>query len=142
MTIETILILLAIGLFAGILSGMVGIGGGIVIVPALVYFLAYSQKSAQGTTLALLLLPVGILAVWQFYKEPGNLINIGAVGVLAVGFVIGGLFGSKLALSLSDDKLKRFFAIVIMLIAIKMLFFDKKKKAPQVDVTSIEAPKT
>lgn len=132
MDIQTVLILVAIGLAAGFLSGMVGIGGGIIIVPALVYLLGYTQKGAQGTSLAVLLLPIGILAVWQYYKysAPGQtqgLINIKAVGLIALAFLGGSFLGSKAALSLSDDKLKKFFAIFIMLIAIKMLFFDKKK---------------
>ncbi|MEO6220410.1 MAG: TSUP family transporter, partial [Ginsengibacter sp.] len=68
MSVYVILILLIIGLAAGILGGLVGVGGGIIIVPALIYFLSFSQKEAQGTSLGILLLPIGILGVWQYYK--------------------------------------------------------------------------
>ena len=140
MTTETILILLAIGLFAGMLSGMVGIGGGIVIVPALVYFLTMGQKAAQGTALGLLMFPVGILAVYQYYKQ-GH-VDFKYVGIIAVGFIVGGFLGGRVALSISEEKLKRFFAIVIMLVAIKMLFFDKKKKQlPATADTTLTAKK-
>lgn len=125
MSIQTILILILIGVAAGILSGMVGIGGGIIIVPALVYFLAFPQKMAQGTTLGLLMFPVGILGVINYYKQ-GH-VDFKIVAIVAIGFIAGSFFGSKISLGISDEKLKRFFAIVIMLIAIKMLFFDKKK---------------
>ena len=125
MTITTIMILLIIGLAAGMLSGMVGVGGGIIIVPALVYFLAFSQKSAQGTSLGILLLPVGILAVSQYYKQ--DLIDVKVVLMVSVGFLIGGYFGSKLAVVLSETTLKKVFALMLVLTAIKMLFIDKDK---------------
>jgi len=123
MTITTILILLIIGIAAGILSGMIGVGGGIIIVPALVYFLAFSQKSAQGTSLGILLLPVGILAVMQYYKS-GD-IDIKVVLIVSSGFLIGGFFGSKLAVMLPETTLKKIFGIMLILTAIKMLFIDK-----------------
>ncbi len=123
MTIATILILLVIGVFAGMLSGLVGVGGGIVIVPCLVYFLAYSQKQAQGTSLGVLVLPVVAIAAWYYYKS-GNM-NTHAVPIIAIGFVVGGYFGSKFALSLPDATIKKIFAILMILIAIKMLFIDK-----------------
>ena len=125
MSVQTIIILILIGVAAGMLSGMVGIGGGIVIVPALVYFLAFSQKEAQGTTLGLLLFPVGILGVIQYYKQ-GH-VDFKIVAIVAIGFIVGSYFGSKISLSMSDERVKRFFAIVIMLVAIKMLFFDRSK---------------
>lgn len=125
MTIQTVLIILTIGLAAGILSGMVGVGGGIIIVPALVFFLGFSQKIAQGTSLGILLLPGGILAVLNFYKQ--GYIDIKVVLILFVAFVIGGYFGSKISLSISEGKLKKVFAIMLLLIAFKMLFLDKSK---------------
>lgn len=125
MTITTIILLLIIGLVAGMLSGMVGVGGGIIIVPALVYFLAFSQKSAQGTSLGILLLPVGILAVSQYYKL-GH-IDVKVVLMVSAGFLIGGYFGSKLAVVLSETTLKKTFALMLILTAIKMLFIDKDK---------------
>jgi uncharacterized membrane protein YfcA len=125
MTITTIVILLIIGLVAGMLSGMVGVGGGIIIVPALVYFLAFSQKSAQGTSLGILLLPVGILAVSQYYKQ-GH-IDVNVVLMVSAGFLVGGYFGSKLAVVLPEQTLKKIFALMLILTAIKMLFIDKDK---------------
>ncbi|MCP9749468.1 sulfite exporter TauE/SafE family protein [Ferruginibacter sp. HRS2-29] len=120
---HVILILVLIGLAAGMLAGMVGVGGGIILVPALVYFLGFSQKMAQGTSLGILLLPVGILAASQFYKQ--GYIDVRAVGVVALAFLIGGYFGSKIALSLPNQTVKKIFALLMLLISIKMLFFDK-----------------
>ncbi|MBK8610416.1 MAG: sulfite exporter TauE/SafE family protein [Chitinophagaceae bacterium] len=124
---QTILILAAIGICAGILSGLVGVGGGIVIVPALVFFLAFSQKMAQGTSLGILLLPVGILGVIQYYKQ--GYIDMRVVVIISLAFLIGSYFGSKIALSLPQDTVKKIFAVLMMIIAVKMLFFDKSKKA-------------
>lgn len=126
MDIQTILIIILVGIAAGMLSGLVGVGGGIIIVPALVYFIGFSQKTAQGTSLALIMLPVGILGVLQYYKQ-GH-IDWKIVGLLAVGFVAGSFFGSKLALSISQETLKKVFAVLMIIIAIKMLFLDKPKK--------------
>lgn len=126
MDVQTILIIILIGIAAGTLSGLVGIGGGIIIVPALVYFIGFSQKTAQGTSLGLILLPVGILGVLQYYKQ-GH-IDVKVVGILAVGFLIGGYLGSKIALSLSQETVKKIFAVLMILIAAKMLFLDKPKK--------------
>ena len=124
MDTQTFIILLLIGIAAGTLSGMVGVGGGIIIVPALIYFLGFSQKMAQGTSLGILLLPVGLLGVMQFYKE--GLINIPVVLVISFAFFFGSYFGSRIALSISQETAKRVFAILMILIAVKMLFFDKK----------------
>jgi uncharacterized membrane protein YfcA len=128
MDTNTILLLLITGLAAGMLSGLIGIGGGILIVPALVYLLAFSQKAAQGNSLAILLLPVGILGVMQYYKQ--GYVDWRVVGLVALGFALGSYFGSKLALSLSDLMLKKVFAIILLL-ALKMLFLDKPKKTAE-----------
>jgi uncharacterized membrane protein YfcA len=129
MSVVTIIILIIIGIAAGMLSGLVGVGGGIIIVPALVYFLAFSQKQAQGTSLAILLLPIGILAVLNYYKDPQVNLDLKVVALITLGFVAGSYFGSKLALSLPDATVKKIFAIFMLLIAIKMLFIDKPKPA-------------
>ncbi len=126
MDLQLIIILLLIGLAAGALSGIAGVGGGIIIIPCLVYFLGFSQKMAQGTSLGILLLPVGILAVWQFYKQ--GYVDMRVVLLISAAFVVGSYFGSKLALSLSQETLKKFFAVFLIIIAIKMLFFDKKQQ--------------
>ncbi len=120
---QTILLLVIIGLLAGMLSGLVGIGGGIIIVPFLVYFLGFSQKDAQGTSLFIILLPVGLLAVRNYYVD-GH-VNIKYGLIVAATFVVGAYLGSKLVARWNDDVVKKFFAIVMMLVAIKMLFLDK-----------------
>jgi len=125
MSIQTILILIIVGLAAGMLSGMVGVGGGIIVVPCLVFFLGFSQKAAQGNSLALLLLPLGILGVFNYYKQ--GYVDFKVVIVMALGFILGNYFGSKWALAIDSEKLKKFFAIVMLLAAVKLLFFDKPK---------------
>ncbi len=129
MTTQTILILVLTGIAAGILGGLVGVGGGIIIVPSLIYFLSFSQKSAQGTSLGLLLLPVGILGVLQYYKE-GH-VDFKIVAIIAIGFLAGSYFGSKIALSLPQETVKKIFAILLLVIGFKMLFIDKKIKEPE-----------
>lgn len=136
MSITTILLLVIVGLAAGFLSGLIGIGGGVIIVPAMVLFLGFTQKEAQGTSLGILLLPVGILAVMQYYKQ--GYINVNYVLIVALSFVVGGFLGSKLALGLSDEKMKKIFAIIMMLIAIKMLFFDQSKPTTPIKSTNIQ----
>ena len=120
----TILGLLALGVIAGVLSSMVGIGGGIVIVPALVFIFAMSQKTAQGTSLAMLLPPIGLLAVLNYYKS--GFIDFKVAGILIVAFIAGSFFGSKLALNLDDAILKRIFGVFLLLLAVKYLFFSSK----------------
>lgn len=127
MDIQTILIIILVGIAAGMLGGLVGVGGGIIIVPALVYFIGMSQKSAQGTSLGLIMLPVGILGVLQYYRQ-GH-VDFRVVGILAVGFLAGSYFGSKIALSLPQETVKKIFATLLVLIAVKMIFFDKTKRA-------------
>ncbi|HEU5167275.1 MAG TPA: sulfite exporter TauE/SafE family protein [Chitinophagaceae bacterium] len=122
MTTETVLLLITVGLAAGILSGMVGVGGGIIIVPALVFFLGFTQHEAQGTSLGLLLLPVGILAVLNYYKQ--GQIDIKVVGIMSIAFVAGGWLGSKVALSLPQDTVKKIFAIVLFYTAFRMMGWD------------------
>jgi len=126
MDIQTILIIILVGVAAGVLGGLVGVGGGIIIVPSLVYFIGFSQKTAQGTSLGLIMLPVGILGVLMYYKQ-GH-VDFRVVGILAVGFLLGSYLGSKIALSLPQDTVKKVFAVLMVIIAVKMLFFDKSKK--------------
>jgi uncharacterized membrane protein YfcA len=123
MTVQIILLLITIGLAAGILSGLVGVGGGIIVVPALVFFLSFSQQQAQGTSLGLLLLPVGILAVINYYNK--GQIDIRVVGIMAAAFVIGGWLGSKWALSLPEITVKRIFAVILFYSGINMLVLDE-----------------
>ena len=126
MGIQLILIVILIGVAAGMLSGLVGVGGGLIIVPSLVFFLGMSQFTAQGTSLGLILLPVGILAVLNYYKQ-GH-VDVKVVCLLSIGFIAGSYFGSKISLSLSQDTVKKCFAVFMIIVAIKMIFFDKKKE--------------
>lgn len=128
MDIQIVLILLLVGLAAGMLSGLVGVGGGIIIVPCLVFFLGFSQKMAQGTSLGILLLPIGVLGALQFYKQ--GYIDIKVVAIISVAFIFGSYFGSKIALALSQENVKKIFAGVMLLVAVKMLFFDSQKAIP------------
>ena len=123
MELQTIVILLLIGLAAGMLGGMVGVGGGIIIVPALVFFLGFSQKMAQGTSLGMLLLPVGILGALQYYKQ--GYIDFKAIALIGAAFMAGSYLGSKLALSLPQDTVKKLFAVLLLIVGLKMLLFDK-----------------
>jgi len=124
MTIAEIGILVIIGLAAGMLSGLFGIGGGVVVVPALIFFVGMTQHEAQGTSLGLMLLPVGILAAYNYHKS-GNL-DIKTGVIIALAFVIGGYFGSKLSLGISEHMLKRIFGVLMLLIALKLIFFTKE----------------
>ena len=123
MTTELVITLLLIGLAAGILSGLVGVGGGLIVVPALIFFLGYSQHQAQGTSLGLLLLPVGILAVINYYNK--GQVDIKVVAVMGLAFVLGGWLGSKLALRLPADTVKKIFAVFLFYSAFKLLKWDK-----------------
>jgi len=123
MTPHLIFLLVLIGLASGMLSGLVGVGGGIIIVPALVFFLGFTQHQAQGTSLGLLLLPVGILAVLNYYKQ--GYIDIKVVLIMSIAFVLGGWLGSNLSLVISDLWIKRIFAILLFYTAFKMLDWDK-----------------
>ncbi len=116
-----ILLCLLLGLVAGTLSGLLGIGGGIIIVPALVYIFGMNQHLAQGTTLALMVPPIGLLAAWTYYKE-GH-VDLKIAALICLGFFIGGLIGASLSVGISAETLKRSFGIVFMVIAIKMTFF-------------------
>jgi uncharacterized protein len=123
MTIPTILGLLLLGVAAGSLSGLVGVGGGIVIVPALVLGFGMSQHTAQGTSLAVLAMPVVGLGAYQYYRN-GH-IDIPTALVIGVGFVIGGMFGGKLANALPADTIRKVFACVLLAIGTKLLFFGR-----------------
>ncbi len=123
MNLITILGLLVLGLIAGMLSSIVGIGGGVVIVPALVMIFAFSQKMAQGTSLVMLLPPIGMLAVINYYKA--GYVDFKVAGVLIVAFIAGSYFGSKVAMKIDELTLKRIFGAFLMILAIKYLFFNK-----------------
>jgi len=121
LNMETVLIVLVIGVFAGAFGGFIGIGGGLIVVPCLVYFVGMSQHTAQGTSLAMMLPPIGVLAVYNYYKQ-GN-VDFKVAAILCISFVAGSFFGSKIALSLSADQIKKAFGVIIILIGIKMVFW-------------------
>ena len=118
-----IVVLILIGIVAGMFSGMFGIGGGLIMVPAMVFFLAMSQHSAQGTSLGVLVVPVAAVAAYNYYKA-GEL-NVKYALIIALSFVIGGYLGSKISLGMSEVMLKRVFGVLMMAMAIKLIFFTK-----------------
>lgn len=127
MATQLIITVMLIGLAAGMLSGLVGVGGGIIMVPALVFFLNYTQHQAQGTSLAVLTLPVVIIASLYYYhqcQKMGAPINLKVVGLLALGFIVGAYFGSKLAITIDQNLLKKIFAVILFYTAFKMLDWD------------------
>lgn len=127
MDVPAFVILILIGLAAGILSGLIGVGGGIILVPALVYFFDYTQHQAQGTSLGVLTFPVVILAFLTYYKDSyavGTPIEFKIIGILAVAFIIGGYFGSRFAIKIDQVALKKIFAIILFYTGIKMLDWD------------------
>jgi hypothetical protein len=109
-----------LGVVAGVFSGLIGIGGGVIIVPALVFVFGFSQHQAQGTTLALLVPPIGILAAWTYYTQ--GYVDVKIAALICLGFFFGGLLGAKLATSLSNLVLEKVFGIALLLIAVKMIF--------------------
>jgi uncharacterized membrane protein YfcA len=127
MTIQILITIIIIGLSAGILSGLVGVGGGIILVPAMVMFLHYGQHQAQGTSLAVLTLPVVILASLKYYTESksmGTPIDLKVVGLLALGFLGGGYIGSYFALKIDESTLKKIFAIILFYTAFRMIGWE------------------
>lgn len=111
---------LLVGLSAGVLSGLIGIGGGIVIVPALVFIFGFAQHKAQGTTLAMMVPPIGILAALTYYRA-GH-VDLKAAALLCAGFVFGGLIGARGAVYLSTPVLEKLFGAALLVVALKMIF--------------------
>jgi len=108
-----------LGLAAGALSGLIGIGGGIIIVPALVFLFGFSQLKAQGTTIALMIPPVGLLAAWTYYRQ--GYVDIKVAALVCLGFVLGGLAGANVATALSNAVLEKIFGVILLFVALKML---------------------
>ena len=119
MSVSTFIILIIIGLLSGILSGLVGVGGGILMIPLLIIFLGLTQHEAQGTALFAMLPPIGILAAINYYKE--GFVKWEYAIVIAFTFVIGGYLGSKLSLSLPPQMVRRIFGVIMLLGAIKLI---------------------
>ena len=119
MSTSMLLLLIAIGIVTGAMAGMLGIGGAIIMIPALVFFMGFSQQMAQGTSLAVMLPPIGILAAYNYYKA--GQVNIKYAIILAACFLVGSYFGSKLALNIPQAALKKIFGVLLLLVAARML---------------------
>lgn len=120
MSVTSVLILMLIGLLAGYLSGLVGVGGGILMVPLFIFFLGYSQYQAQGMSLAVMLPPVTFMAVYNYNKA--GAIDWKMALVVSALFVVGGFLGSKTALSIDQQQLKKVFGGIMLIVALKMIF--------------------
>lgn len=112
-----------IGLLAGSMSGLLGIGGGVIIIPALIYIFGLTQQQAQGTTLAMMIPPIGLFAVWVYYKN--GYVNIPMAVFMCIGFFVGGFLGAKVVSQISIELLRKIFGIFLIIIAINMIFFKK-----------------
>jgi len=110
---------LLLGLVAGTFSGLIGIGGAIIIIPVLVLLFGLSQHMAQGTTLALMVPPIGLLAAWTYYKAGS--VDIKIAGLICLGFFLGGLIGARYATQIPDDILRKIFGVVLLVAAIRMI---------------------
>lgn len=120
MTTSVLLTLVIIGIITGVAAGMLGIGGAIIMVPALVFIMGLSQHQAQGTSLAVMLPPIGIIAAYNYYKA--GEVNLKFALILATAFIIGSFFGSKLALNIPQHTLKKIFALLLFAVSMKMFF--------------------
>jgi len=116
-----ILLYLLLGLVTGILSGLIGIGGAIIIIPSLVLLFGLSQHMAQGTTLALMVPPIGLLAAWTYYQK--GFVDLKIAAFICIGFFIGGLLGAKFAIGIPDQILRKIFGIALLAASLRMLFF-------------------
>jgi len=114
-----IILYIVLGLTAGIFSGILGLGGGIILVPAMVFFFGLTQHQAQGTTLALMVPPIGLLAALTYYKR--GFVDIPMAGFICLGFFFGGLIGAKLVVGLPEQTLKKIFGFCLLFIAIKII---------------------
>lgn len=123
MSVQIVLALIIIGILAGIFSGFMGVGGGVVMIPLMILFLGYDQHQAQGMSLAVLAVPVTFIAAYTYHKS-GHAIQWQYALVIALCFVIGGWLGSKLAVRLDQTLLRKIFAVVLVIAAVK-LFFSK-----------------
>ena len=123
MSLTSVLLLIMIGLVAGGLGGMIGLGGGIILIPALVLIMKIDQQMAQGTSIAVMLPPIGLFAVYNYYKA--GYVNTKYAMIIAAAFMVGGYFGSMLALRLSPDLVRKIFSVLLVAIALKMFFSEK-----------------
>jgi uncharacterized protein len=121
MSVSTLLIIIVIGVITGVTAGMLGIGGAIIMIPALIFFMGFSQQMAQGTSLAVMLPPIGIIATYNYWKA--GQVDWKVALILAITFIIGSYFGSKLALTIPQPALKKIFGVLLLLVAARMLLW-------------------
>ncbi|MFT4697794.1 MAG: putative membrane protein YfcA [Flavobacteriaceae bacterium] len=120
MNLTLIISLIVIGLLAGVFSGFMGVGGGVIMIPLMIVLLGFSQHEAQGTSLAVLAIPVTFLAAFNYYNE--GYVNWKFALIIGLSFVVGGYFGSKFAISINQEMMKKVFSVILLIIAIKMFF--------------------
>jgi uncharacterized membrane protein YfcA len=113
------LLYLLVGSAGGVLGGLIGIGGATFIIPLLVFAFGFSEHKAQGTTLAMMVPPIGFLAAWQYYKQ--NMVDLRVAALMAVGFFVGGFIGAKIAVNVSNVALQRIFGAALLLIGLKLV---------------------
>jgi hypothetical protein len=116
----SIFLFLLLGLITGIFSGLIGIGGAIIIIPSLVLLFGMSQHTAQGTTLALMVPPIGLLAAWTYYRA--GYVDLKVAALICLGFFVGGFIGARFVTDIPDLLLRRIFGVVLLLAALKMIF--------------------
>jgi uncharacterized membrane protein YfcA len=116
-----ILLFLLLGLITGVFSGLIGIGGAIIIIPTLVLVFGLSQHMAQGTTLALMVPPIGLLAAWTYYQK--GFVDLKIAAFICLGFFVGGLIGAKFAVAIPEPVLRKIFGIVLLITSVRMIFF-------------------
>ena len=114
---------LLLGLIAGSLSGLIGIGGAIIIIPSLVLLFGLSQHTAQGTALALMVPPIGLLAAWTYYKQ--GFVDFKIAGLICLGFFFGGLVGAKFATDIPEDILRKVFGVILLAASLRMIFYKQ-----------------
>lgn len=122
MDLQILIVLIIVGLLAGTFSGMFGVGGGVIMVPLMVFALGYTQHQAQGTSLAVLAVPVTFLAAYTYHKTGENPINFKYAIVIAACFVLGGYLGTKIAVSINETLLRKIFSVLLVIVAVKMFF--------------------
>jgi uncharacterized protein len=113
------LLFVLLGLIAGIFGGIMGLGGGIIIIPALVYLFGFSQHQAQGTSLAVMVPPITLLAAWQYYAK--GQVKLDMAGFICLGFIVGGMVGANFAQGVSDPMLKRIFGGVLLFVSMRII---------------------
>ena len=114
-----IILYLLLGLITGVFSGLIGIGGAIIIIPTLVIFFGLEQRMAQGTTLALMVPPIGLLAAWTYYKA--GFVDLKIAALICAGFFFGGLLGAKFAVHIPDNILRKVFGFLLLVASLKMI---------------------